>query len=228
MKKKIKIILLLAICIISSTYAQDANEQKTKADFNPLKKNSITFYPLNLLDIINGPCMLIGYERRMSERTALKISGGILPFGNAYEYLNAYAEEYSYSCHKANIEFKYIVFTSNSLKRNVYLSSDVFFSNVYSNEMDIKKDLIGDEWEEMYKYDLYKYGINFKIGKQFVLNRFILEVYGGVGIAKHNKDIYKKERVFEPLVSPYDDITDKSVDYYRINFPINILVGFTF
>ena len=226
---KHKIAILLIALFSISTYAQNTNEQKTTKEIKPIKKNAIVFYPVNLVDVINGPNMLIGYERRIDQKTALKFSGGVLPTGNAYEYIfGAYSEEYRYACYRANIEFKYIVFTSKSLKRNVYLSTDVFYSNVYSNEMDMEKDIIGNEWEEIDKFNLNKFGANLKIGNQFVLNRFILEIYGGVGIAKHNEDIYKKERIFELFETPYDEITDKTVDYYRINFPFNVLVGFTF
>lgn len=231
MKKYIIAILLIALCVVSNTYAQDTSGQDGKEEIKPTKKNAITFYPVNLVDVINGPNMLIGYERRIGKKTALKFSGGFLPYGNAYEYIfGLYAEEYQYSSYRANVEFKYIVFTSKSLKRNVYISSDVFYLKTHLKDMDIVNlnNFIGEEWEKIDNNKLKKYGINFKIGKQFVLNRFILEIYGGVGIAKHNEDIYKKERIFELFETPYDEITDKTVDYYRINFPINILVGFTF
>ena len=230
MKKIFLFLLLIVLCQINKTFAQElnTNEQEQIIETTISKKNSISFYPLNLFNL-KEPSFQLGYERWLSNKVAIKMVGGFLPKDNLYDYFNSNIWlDKTYSCYKFNLDVKHVILTSNSLKHNLYISSEIFYANVYSKEVDTYKDLLGEEFEEISKSDVNKFGLSLKIGKQFFFNRFLLEFYGGIGLGKHFEDIYKKEREYKDFTFPYYEITDKSLEYYKINFPFNIIIGYRF
>lgn len=197
------------------------NETKTS------KKNVITFYPLSLLNV-NEPTFQVGYERSLSEKWVLKFMGGIIPEFDVSNVLeNLFGEDKSFSGFKFNTETKYIFYTSKSKKSNFYISSDIFFTRVNSFES-TSYYFFGTKFEENAEINQDIYGANVRIGRQFTFNRFLLEFYGGVGLGKHFEDSYNKKLEYDDSMNPYYVITENSKDYYKINFPINVILGFRF
>ena len=101
MKTNFTILLLVVLCQINKTFAQELhnNEQEQIIETN-IKKNAIIFYPLNCFYIIE-PSFQLAYERWLDNKCTVKFAGGFLPENNLYDYFssNTWSDK-SYSIYK--------------------------------------------------------------------------------------------------------------------------------
>jgi len=230
MNKTLLILLSIILFSKSNIIAQEDNpvEHERLSETKKNRKNAISFYPLSLFNV-DEPSFQVGYERWLNDKLTLKIMGGIIPkYGISNLFLDlASLDDYSFSGYKFSSEIKHIFFTSKSKRNNFYLSPDIFFTHVNSIESS-SYYFFGIKSEKYIETNKDIYGANIKIGKQYLYKRFLLEFYGGVGLGKYYEDYYKKKLEYDISSNPYYVITEKSSEYYKINFPVNVLVGFRF
>lgn len=229
MKKILILVVIVVLFFENKTYGQE-NRSVEQEQLNTTErnfKNAITFYPLSLLNVYE-PSFQIGYERWFNEKWTLKFMGGIIP---KYDVANIiediFGEDRYYSGFKLNTEAKYILFTSKSKRHCFYLSTDIFFTQVKMQE-NTSNYLFGSKFEEFIETDRDIIGGHVRIGKQFLLNRFLLEFYSGIGLGKNYEDYYKKKLEYDNSLNPYYDITEKTSDYYKMDYLFNVIIGFRF
>ena len=192
-----------------------------------LPRNIIKISPLNLTDNIN-PSIQLSYERMLLKKVSAQIELGYILPGNIFT-LNHHDDHKGFII-RAGIN----QVIKNTKHFKFYIGSDIFFIKTSYNALWSFTDP-GDSlysYEDHFRVHKTTYGLNIKLGFVPDFHNFYIEYYFGLGV-KH-KDIYHTGRM-----NPNDKIQisrhpnpnliafDEG-NYWTINIPFNIKIGFRF
>lgn len=222
----------IIFCLILSVFTCSVEAQDP--DINP-RKNIIKISPLKLIDVSNAAVELT-FERATGNRfsTGLTVgwllpnnpgSGSVVPNPNSRGVSLALEEKY---------------YLRASAPRGSYLAAGLsFLKNRYKAEEDfIDADAAEGLYPEDHSYRdeiiVNKQTLTFfvKWGYQFHINRFSLEVYGGLGI--RYKDVYHSERenLTDELLKPRHPNVfheqNRAGKYLTMSLPLSFRVGYVF
>lgn len=189
-------------------------------DDSGLYKNQIKFSPVRMIDLFN-PGLEISYERVHSGKFSSQFSYafdkdifGLFPFNN-------------FRGNRFSLEEKYF-YKSMDNKRK-YVSLDLILNNNTYSQVKSYPDSVSGNIENRRNFFHRKtFSANIKYGKQFFLNRFIVDLSIGAGI---------KWRSLIPEYN-YPFVQQKGFDftffltsyakYVTINIPMNVKIGYLF
>jgi len=81
------------------------------------------------------------------------------------------------------VEAKRFIWTNATGKHNFYVSTESFYTHSISNIFTTYVNIGGGVFYDDYTVNKDVVGLNLKIGKQFMFNHFLLELYGGLGVS---------------------------------------------
>ena len=213
-----------------------SNDKKLlKRDRRIEKPNSFRIAPHNILNLPN-PCFQIGYERFLSNKSALHIDAGIIATHGIGNYLVeglGSDAEYSKSTNKGftvKTGFKYILTDKRRFK--TYLSLELFIlrnkSGIDSN-CHLSDPEIDEKWVNNFYYnDEQKIGLNIKFGFKFLFDRRLnIEPYAGIGIAsrKVKQTGHEKFDCNHVIFGIFDKESKKP---WGLSLPISCIISFRF
>jgi hypothetical protein len=216
------LILVLTIVIFSlETKGQDS----IKANY------IITFTPVTLINPIN-PAFQIGLEKRLTDNSRIYSDLGILlPY-----VINSYdsAKTPSYKGFRILIGYKYYRNWINEFN-GFYIAPELFFlHNRYTEILSFNKPTDSIKYHADYydKVNILRetFGLNIKIGNEFKMNRFIFDVYGGLGF-KHRLVVhFDRTNINDDMTSPIDlnirYLADKPANEWTLNLTLGFKIGY--
>lgn len=198
------------------------------------KKNVIKITPFKMLDLSN-PAIEMIYERKISLHFSTQfmasyiISNSLSNFGDNFSpnnkgYRIALEEKYYLRSTTPkgiyfSLEFNYLSIDYNAIEnfgeKNIYDS--LYLNTYYPDSISISKQT---------------YSMNCKIGYQFHIKRFTLDVYGGLGLrykdVTHNDRIKPEDEMEMPRHPNFYYYKNQEGKYWTIIFPLNVSIGYSF
>lgn len=228
MKKIFTTAFLAFLAFNIPLFAQDGKQGASTATE---KNSSISFYPLNLFNIFE-PSIQLAYEHALNKKWSIELDGGIIIKRSVVTVTNDKlpfnSQDFSHSGYKMRLEAKRFIWTSLSGKHNFYVSTESFYTHSRSNIFTTFYSFGGGDFHNHYTVNKDVVGLNLKIGKQFMFNRFLLELYGGLGVSYHNATHQYPDDSSKPDADGLQDYLFKEGRYFRLTLPLNMKVGYRF
>ena len=227
--KKIFTTTILAFLVFNiSLFAQDGKQEVLTTT---AKNSSISFYPLNLFNIFE-PSVQVAYEHALNKKWSVELDGGIIIKRSVVTVTNDMptfnSQDFSHSGYKMRLEAKRFIWTNATGKHNFYVSTESFYthsrSNIFTTYFSIGSGVFHDD----YTVNKDVVGLNLKVGKQFMFNRFLLELYGGLGVSYHIVTHQYPDDSSKPDPDALQDYLFKEGKYFRLALPLNMKVGYRF
>lgn len=229
---KLSFVEMLTVLLLSCTCVT-AYSQSDSAVWPNQVKLSLP----RLIDIVN-PGVELSYERCYGKRWSSQIA--VARMFMLYEPAHTYQ---TYSGWRLAAEQKYFFdqevvkgINLNIFKKakkgaleRYYIATEMVFLNVrYKQDMEFYND--NDRWWETVAIDKTTMAGNLKIGLQYRQGRFVIDLCGGVGV-KHKSVSYSgisgrdsKKVVFFSV----EQLSNREGDYFTINLPVNLKMGYVF
>ena len=191
------------------------------------KDHILRFFPLNLFDPLN-PAFSIGYEGILNEHYSFLFCPSVL-FPSAVEdlYGPGYRVRFEGRKYLSDINFK----RHNTFLgiEGLYLSKT--FKGVYSYISSDSLTIGGGSYLDSITVSKEIYGINFKIGYQYSMHRWLFNVYAGLGIKLKDISHIGRLALDDKLFNIHFEqifILDNPGRYWILNIPISVSVGYRF
>ncbi len=201
---KVFALLLLSTCLSLPVFADDVPGFSTykKSDFSSAlmkrKKEKddmpyrqvVSFYPVKAL----SNYMMVGYERQVSPKHAMKVVAGYINFEQNNTSTNFDFEVKDFSGVRFDLMFKYFVGKNNPVFNGVYFSPILSFKN--SKFKYNSFDNFGiEEWEEGAASSVtagFLFGYQMPLGESFTA-----DIYLGDALKKSSGNYLQANRIFD-------------------------------
>ena len=213
--QKLFCILLLTLSA-ASVFAQSDVTERT---------NQLKLSPLRTIDFVN-PGIELSYEKRQTARFSTQLSVGLM--SDVFKLMHFT----NYTGTRISLEEKFFPRKKSS---NQYYSIEAVNLNVrYRTNSYFIQDtaLRTPEYNDSFRIAKQTFALNFKYGVQIPLKRFVVDISAGLGLkykAVERMDILdaKAYEVTSRHPNAYD-FADKEGNYFTLNLPFNIKIGYTF
>jgi len=189
-------------------------------------RNQIKFTPTKLIDFVN-PGFEFGFERFHSKKTSTQLS---ITYHTKLINISTY---HNFNGWKYSLEQKFF----GGLKNNKvnYLGFELTYSNVDYDEIgEFETDTTqaATKYEDSFHIAKQSFSANFKLGTEIYYGSFGLEVNFGIGMKYKMVEHTGKQDPSDFQMHPVDPnvfhIANKAGNYFGINFPISVKVGYRF
>lgn len=200
-------------------------EEKHEQVIEPVFRNRIHFTPLKIIGTVN-PGWELGYERMIGRRYSVKVFGALLND----DILKNYE---TYSGKRYGIEAKR--FTGFSTGVDAYVSlelarNEIGYAGAYEfSDTGVQRqrhsyaDTIGVANNNLV--------VNIKVGMQQRFGRFMLDLYGGLGIkyknVQHSGRLYPDDQLYSRHPNAFN-IAAREMNGATISIPLNLTVAYCF
>ena len=228
MKKIFTTTILAFLAFNISLFAQDGKQEMLTTT---AKNSSISFYPLNLFNIYE-PAIQLAYEHALNRKWAIELDGGIIIKRSIvplkHDLFTFNSQDFSHSGYKVRVEAKRFIWTNATGKHNFYVSTESFYTHSISNIFTTYVNIGGGVFYDDYTVNKDVVGLNLKIGKQFMFNHFLLELYGGLGVSYHIATHQYADDYSKPDPDVLQDYLFREGKYFQLTLPLNMKVGYRF
>ncbi len=223
-------LIIIGFILVSNTFCQ-VDSNKREVSKHALRHDAISIYPLNLFNFLN-PSFQIVYEHNLnSDFTAGLSAGIILPhsvFGFMGARLGHNSVNYKFSGFRFSGELKYILSESVSGKHNFFIGLESFYSKQSNNINSVFIKSNSESYTDFFNEHKDVSGLNLKIGKQFMFGRFLMELYGGIGVAHYSNTHENRDNPNDKIYGSLDEFLHKEGKYFRLTLPLNMKIGYRF
>lgn len=202
-------------------------------EFKKEKNNSITINPLGMFNVMN-PAVQIGYQRNLTKDLILQVEYGIMLKHSVFGFMDLHlyngSVNYSYSGYKLQTEIKKILCEKgNFFIRKPYIAGEIFYLKNRGNVNNTYVTSTGETYEDFFIQEKHKYRLGAKYGIQLIVtDNFLIDCSAGIGLAWNHVEHFGRNNLEDKSSSPLYGYILKRGDFLRLNFPINLRIGYRF